>query len=212
MSELNQDLTAKQQRFVEEYLVDLNATQAAIRAGYSEDSARQIASENLSKPYIQDFITAARLKLATKTGATVERVIQEYARLAFLDIRKAFDDEGRLLPIHQIDDDTAAAIAGIETEKLFEGHGEDREQIGTLHKVRLADKVRALDSLGEHLGMFPKKVAVTGPDGGAVKIDTTGVAAAEIGAILAAVAAAKTTGDSSAAEVDQSVEAGTAQA
>lgn len=81
-------LTAKQQRFVEEYLVDLNATQAAIRAGYSTDTARQMASENLSKPYIQSAITEARLAQQERTGITADRVLLEIANVAFADARE----------------------------------------------------------------------------------------------------------------------------
>src|SRR4051812_9638179 len=92
-------LTAKQQRFVEEYLVDLNATQAAIRAGYSEKTAYKIGAENLRKPQIQEAVAQARGKLSKQTQITSERVLQEYARLAFLDIRKAFDANGNLKPV-----------------------------------------------------------------------------------------------------------------
>lgn len=80
-------LTAKQQRFVDEYLVDLNATQAAIRAGYSADTARQMASENLSKPYIQSAITEARLAQQARTGVTADLVLLEIANVAFADAR-----------------------------------------------------------------------------------------------------------------------------
>ena len=76
-------LTAKQQRFVEEYLVDLNATQAAIRAGYSPETARSIGSENLSKPDIADAIAEGRAKLSEKCEVTAERVIRELALIGF---------------------------------------------------------------------------------------------------------------------------------
>ena len=81
-------LTAKQQRFVEEYLVDLNATQAAVRSGYSTDTARQMASENLSKPYIQSAITEARLAQQARTGITADRVLMEIANVALADARE----------------------------------------------------------------------------------------------------------------------------
>jgi phage terminase small subunit len=162
---MSSELTDKQQRFVEEYLIDLNATQAAIRAGYSEESARSIGSENLTKPDIQEAISDARARLTEAAQVTQERIVREYAKLAFLDIRKAFDSEGRLKPIGEMDDDTSAAIAGLEVEELYEGRGEAREHIGRIHKVKLADKKGSLDSLARHLGMFTDKTELTGPNG-----------------------------------------------
>ena len=70
------NLTPKQQRFVEEYLIDLNATQAAIRAGYSEKTAQEIGSENLSKPMVAKAIAEAQEKLSNKAQVTVEMVVQ----------------------------------------------------------------------------------------------------------------------------------------
>lgn len=81
-------LTEKQQRFVEEYLVDLNGTQAAIRAGYSADTARQMASENLSKPYIQAAISEARKAQQERTGITADKVLKEIASIAMADARE----------------------------------------------------------------------------------------------------------------------------
>lgn len=161
-------LTDKQTRFVEEYLIDLNATQAAIRAGYSADTAGAIGYENLQKPYIADAIAEARKKLSEGAGVTQERVVKELARLAFLDIRKAFDDEGRLKPIVDLDDDTAAAIAGleIEVERSRKPQTDEEIQLATrTHKIKLSDKKGALDSLARHLGMFVDKVQHTGKDG-----------------------------------------------
>ncbi|MBN9520201.1 terminase small subunit [bacterium] len=99
---------------------------------------------------------------------TIERVKQEYARLAFLDIRKAFDENGNLKLVHELDDDTAAAIAGLDVEELWEGRGEDRENIGRLRKIKLSDKRGALDSLATHLGMFVERHEHTGKDGGPI--------------------------------------------
>lgn len=151
---MSDTLTPKQQKFVQEYLVDLNATQAAIRAGYSEKTAGAIGHENLMKPEIAAAIAEARKTVAEKLGITAERVLTEYARIAFLDIRRAFDDDGRLKDIHSLDDDTAAAISSIEAEDLYEGRGESREHVGRLHKVKLSDKKAALDSLAKHIGLL----------------------------------------------------------
>jgi phage terminase small subunit len=159
------ELTDKQQRFVEEYLIDLNATQAAIRAGYSEESARSIGSENLTKPDIQSAIAEARAKLTEAAQITQERVLREYAKLAFLDIRKAFDEDGNLKSIHEIDDDTAAAISGIEIDVKSTELDGDALNTSRIHKLKLSDKKAALDSIGRHLGMFTDKTELTGPNG-----------------------------------------------
>lgn len=159
---MTSNLTDKQEMFCREYLIDLNATQAAIRAGYSEKTARSIGQENLTKPDIQDFITALKKKREEKIDISAERVLNELGRLAFLDIRKAFDDEGRLKSVHDIDDDTVAAISGIEVEELWEGRGEDREHIGRLHKIKLSDKIGALEKLGRYHKLFTDKTEHSG--------------------------------------------------
>ena len=149
-------LTPKQERFVQEYLVDLNATQAAIRAGYSERTARAIGQENLTKPDIQTAIQEARAKSAQKLEITRERVLQEYARLAFFDPRKLFEENGKPKDINQLDDDTAAALVGLDLMEEYEGAGEDRQFVGYTKKYKLANKLGALDGLGKHLGMFDR--------------------------------------------------------
>lgn len=148
-------LTPKQQRFCEEFFVDLNATQAAVRSGYSEKTANRIASTNLAKPAIQAEIQRRQAEQAKKLDITAERVLFEYARLAFLDIRKAFDANGNLKPIHELDDDTAAAIAGMEIEsETKESESGEKNTTTRTHKLKFGDKKGALDSLSKHLGIF----------------------------------------------------------
>lgn len=154
-------LTAKQQRFVKEYLVDLNATKACIRAGYSVKSADKIGSQLLGKSGVAAAIAAAQEKLAKKLEITQERVLREYAKLAFSDIRNVvrwgesvmvkMEDDGEvvvrntlaLVSSSDIDDDTAAAV-----EEVSEGK--------TGLKVKMHDKARALDALAKHLGLFER--------------------------------------------------------
>jgi phage terminase small subunit len=88
-------LTAKQQRFIGEYLIDLNATQAAIRAGYSAKTAGQIGDENLKKPEIAEAVAARQAVISQKLEVTQERVVAELAKIGFSDVRRLFDD-GRL--------------------------------------------------------------------------------------------------------------------
>lgn len=145
-------LTPKQERFVAEYLIDLNATQAAIRAGYSEKTAHAIGHENLSKPEIAAAISAASKQVADNTGLSVERVLLEAQRLAFFDIRKLVNADGTPKKLNELDDDTAAAIAGLDVATV----GNDDVGIGQVLKYKIADKNAAIERLFKHLGLFDK--------------------------------------------------------
>ena len=92
-------MTPKQEQFVREYLIDLNAAQAAIRAGYSVNTARAIGAENLTKPDIQDAIAAAQIERARRTEITSDRVLKELGRIGFADIRRLFDDAEAFLEL-----------------------------------------------------------------------------------------------------------------
>lgn len=160
------ELTYKQEMFCNEYLVDFNASRAARASGYSEDTAGAIGHENLKKPEIQARIHQLRADMGKLFNITRERIAQEYARIAFGDIRKIFKEDGSLLLPHEWDDDTAAAIAGIDSDELFEGVGREREQVGVTKKVKLNDKRAALDSLVKLMGYAaPSRTELTGADG-----------------------------------------------
>lgn len=149
-------LTEKQKRFVEEYLIDLNATQAAIRAGYSTDSARQIGTENLSKPSIRAYIDREMAERSRRTGISQDRVIRELARLAFVNANDVIDIDEATLKSGASEDDTAAiASVKVKTIPTKEGEGVERE-------IRLTDKLKALELLGKHLGMFKDKLEIEG--------------------------------------------------
>ena len=147
-------LTAKQAQFIAEYLIDLNATQAAVRAGYSIKTAQRIGSENLLKPVISTALTEAIKARGLRTTVTADRVIQEIARIAFFDPRKLLNPDGSPKPINELDDDTAAALAGLDITEEFEGSGADRVFTGYTKKFKLADKNSALEKLAKHLGMY----------------------------------------------------------
>jgi phage terminase small subunit len=147
--EVKKKLTDKQKRFCEEYLVDLNATQAAIRAGYSEKTAYSIGDENLRKPEIQTYISGLQNITSNKLEVTRERVLNEYAKIAFFDIRKVYNENGGLKAIHELDDDTAAALASLES---YEEKDSDGVVLGMNRKVKAYDKKAALDSICKMLG------------------------------------------------------------
>jgi len=169
-------LTPKQSRFVEEYLVDLNQTQSAIRAGYSEKTAAEQASRLLTKAKVQAAVQELMAKRSGRTQIMADNVVTELAKIGFADIRKAVvwgatpDAPGvegmepnglniypvALVPSSVIDDDTAAAVAEVSLT-----------QAGI--KIKMYDKKSALDSLGKHLGLFTNKLKVTGKNGGAIE-------------------------------------------
>ena len=161
-------LTDKQRRFVDEYLVDLNATQAAIRAGYSKKTAGQIGEQNLKKIEIQTAIQQRQKELSEKTNITQERVLREYAKIAFFDPRRLFQDNGQPKDITTLDDDTAGALAGLDVLEEYEGSGRDREFVGYTKKYKIADKLRALEALGKHLGLFDKGGGDEDNEGGGI--------------------------------------------
>lgn len=151
-------LTPKQKRFVAEYLVDLNATAAAKRAGYSQKTAHSIGQENLTKPEIQSAIQEAQTERQQRTEITQDMVLREAAKLAFFDIRKMFDKNGKPLDITELDDDTAAALVGLDVQDISDNDG---DYVGFVKKYKMADKLRALELLGKHTGAFEKHDAQT---------------------------------------------------
>lgn len=143
-------LNPKQLRFVAEWLKDHNGKQAAIRAGYSERSAEQQASALLSNPKVKAEVEKRMTKLMNNLEITAERVLKERARLAFFDVRKLLDSTGKPKAIHELDDDTAAAIAGLDVANI--GNAEVGE--GEVLKIKLADKNASLTALEKHLGLY----------------------------------------------------------
>ncbi len=171
------NLTAKQKRFVQEYLVDLNATQAAARAGYSPKTAEQQGYQLLQHPSVSAAIANAQEKRAVRTEITQDMVLKELAKIGFADMRKLLKwyghasgidtDEAEetgevkisvanfveLFNSDDLDDDIAAAVAEVSQTKD-----------GAL-KVKLHDKQAALVNIGRHLGMFKDKIEVDASDG-----------------------------------------------
>ncbi|HJC48035.1 MAG TPA: terminase small subunit [Candidatus Lachnoclostridium pullistercoris] len=146
-------MTQKQKRFIEEYLIDLNATQAAIRAGYSPDTAKSIGSENLTKPDIQARIARAMAERSRRTGVNADRVVMELAKIAFVNANDVIDPDTATVRSDALPEDTAA-IQSVKV-KTFGEDGLERE-------IKMADKLKALELLGRHLGMFKDKVELSG--------------------------------------------------
>ncbi|PQP34574.1 terminase small subunit [Desulfobacteraceae bacterium SEEP-SAG9] len=157
---MRKDLTNKQKKFVSEYLIDLNATGAATRAGYSEKTAHVIGHENLKKPKVAAAIQARRQELGRETEINQRWVLERYKRLAEFDVRKLFDENENFVPISQLDDDQAFAIHSVEANVVKVESDDDKTEITFAKKVKASDKKAVLDSLARHLGMFTDKIKI----------------------------------------------------
>lgn len=146
-------LTEKQKRFVDEYLIDLNATQAAIRSGYSPDTANEQGSRLLANVSVQNAVNKKIAERSKRTGISADRVIREIAKIAFVNAGEVVDLDTALL-MDKISEDDMAAIQSVKI-KTFGEDGVERE-------VKLADKLKALELLGKHLGLFKDKFEVDG--------------------------------------------------
>lgn len=142
--------------FAHAYIVNgKNGTQAAVTAGYKPGRAAQKAAQRLSQDVVvQELIAKATKEAAEKSGLSVDRTLQEVARLAYADPRKLYDDKGNLKPVHELDADAAATVASVEVDELFEGRGEDREMVGLTKKIKQWDKRAALDMAMKYHGLY----------------------------------------------------------
>ena len=152
MPRTRRKLSPKQEEFVRQYLIDLNATQAAIRAGYSQKRAMEIGWQLLQKTTVSKAIQAAMDARAKRTEVTADRVIKEYARIGFASIDTFFQwgELGvNIVPSQDIAADDLAAVAEISETKTSLG---DDHTVRTI-KLKMHNKKGALDALAQHLGL-----------------------------------------------------------
>lgn len=160
--------TDKEKLFVYEYLTDKRGKDSAIRAGYSERTAVKIAAELLQKPHIRGWLDERIVEKCEELDITVERVLKEVSKMAFMDPRKFFNADGSLKDITQLDDDSAACLAGLDINTRLDEEGVEHK----LTKVKLTSKKDNLELLGKHLKMWTDKVEVN--EIPLVEIDRTG--------------------------------------
>jgi phage terminase small subunit len=163
-------MTPKQERFVEEYLVDLNATAAAKRAGYSEATAHTTGHENINKPEIAEAIAAEKARRSERTAISADRVLKEYARIGFAslkDFTRVTADGEPGVDLSNLSDDDWAALSEVTSERRATGSADGEAQPDIIKtKIKLADKLSALKALSNHLGMdAPTKLAMTDTEG-----------------------------------------------
>lgn len=147
-------MTDKQKRFVEEYLIDLNATQAAIRAGYSVKTANEQGSQLLAKLSIQEEIAKAMAERSRRTGINQDRVVLELAKIALVNAGNLIDPEDASIK-PDADDNDLACIQSVKVKTMCTDKGTSTER-----EVKLYDKKAALELLGKHLGMWNDKMDV----------------------------------------------------
>lgn len=146
-------LTDKQKRFVEEYLIDLNATQAAIRAGYSPKRASEQGHQLLQKTTVSEAISKAMAERSRRTGISQDRVVNELAKIAFVNMLDVVDEEGRIRSTASEDD--LACIESIKHKESSSINGDSTER-----EIKIASKLKALELLGKHLGIWNDKLDV----------------------------------------------------
>ena len=152
-------LNPRHRKFVAEYLISKNATQAAIRAGYSKKTAYAQGCRLLKNAEIAAAIKAGAEKQLERLDLKADDILRELLRIGMSDVSKAFDPEtGNLLPLHQIPEDTRRAIASVENEELWDYEGEDHVRTGNVRKLKFWNKNQALEALGKHLKLFVDRV------------------------------------------------------
>ncbi|MDL2301317.1 terminase small subunit [Lachnospiraceae bacterium OttesenSCG-928-D06] len=147
-------LNEKQQRFVDEYLIDLNATQAAIRTGYSAKTADVQGSRLLANVKVQQAISVAMAERSKRTGVNQDRVVLELAKIAFVKMTDIVDSNGRIKT--DASDDDLSCIESVKYKSSDTDTGSSVER-----EVKIASKIKSLELLGKHLGMWNDKLDVT---------------------------------------------------
>lgn len=148
-------LSEQRQRFVDEYLIDLNGTQAAIRAGYSVKTAQEQSSRLLSNVMVQQAIAKAMAERSKRTGINQDRVLRELAKIAFVNAVEVIDPKTAKIRDGALPEDTAA-IQSVKVKESFSESGQMTER-----EIRMADKLKALELLGKHLGMYQNNINVS---------------------------------------------------
>ncbi|EOL9004667.1 terminase small subunit [Cronobacter turicensis] len=170
-------LTDKQELFCREYLIDLNATQAAIRAGYSENTARKIGSENLSKPDIAQRIIDLKSERNERVEVNADYVLRRLVEIDQMDAADILDDEGGLLPLSAWPKVWRTSLSGFDLNRLrMAGKNDDEDIETTIQKIKWPDKVKNLELLGKHISVMAFKEQAahehTGKNGGPIEVAT----------------------------------------
>lgn len=148
------EITAKQKRFCQEYVIDSNATQAAIRAGYSKRTARSQGQRLLTNVDIENYISKLQEDIQERNKITIDECVGFLANMARVDIADFYADNGQLKSIHDIPKESRQAIAELSVFEEYQGVGKDRELIGFTKKVKTTDRKGVIVELMKHLGGY----------------------------------------------------------
>jgi len=171
-------LSGKQEEFCKQYLVDLNATRAAIRAGYSERTAYSQGQRLLKKVEVMARIADLQADRQERTQISADHVLTRLAEIDEMDIADILSDDGSFLPIKQWPKVWRTTLSGIDVAELKEGAGDGRELVGLLKKVKWPDKLRNLELLGKHISVSAFSESINHNHKGEIRTITRKIVAA----------------------------------
>ncbi len=155
---MTRKLNDKQRMFVKEYLVDLNATQAALRAGYSEKTAKDIGCQNLAKLNIATAIQKAMEKRSDRTEITADYVLNRLVQIDKMSVRDIMNDDMTLKPLSEWPDVWCSSISAIDVSEVAAGQQDAGAALSFIKKLKWPDALKPLELLGKHLKLFTDKV------------------------------------------------------
>jgi phage terminase small subunit len=162
-------LTDKQEMFCREYLIDLNATQAAIRAGYSEKTSNEQGARLLANVSVQNRISELKAERNDRIDIDANYVLRRLIEIDQMDVIDIMTDDMSIKPVSEWPASWRRYLSGFDLADMFEGRGEDREMVGILKKIKWPDKVKNLELLGKHVTVQAFKDIVknelVGPNG-----------------------------------------------
>ena len=168
---MKNNLNKRQRQFSKEYLIDLNASAAAVRSGYTAEDPSNTAQKLLDNPKIREHIAELTEAACIAAEVNITKVLRETATIAFSDVRKLFDEDGRLIPVHMIGGDIAPAVSSVDvvTRKV----GQSPEDVEYVSKIKFWDKLKAIELLGKYLRLFVDRVEHSGVNGEAIEVSDT---------------------------------------
>jgi len=159
---ITRKLTAKQLRFVAEYIVDQNGKQAAIRAGYSSRTAKEQASRLLENALVRAEVNRHLGAILKRSIVSAEEVLRGLLRIAEFDIRTLYNNNNALKPVSEWPEEAGRVLLGLEVDEIWDGDGSQRKVIGETRKVKFESRTPALIALGRHLKLFLDRIEING--------------------------------------------------
>ncbi|PHM39282.1 terminase [Xenorhabdus mauleonii] len=167
-------MTTKQKMFCREYLVDLNATQAAIRAGYSPRRASELGYQLMQKPYVVALIDELKAERNRQLGIDANYVLMRLVEIDQMDVADILKEDLSIKPLSQWPESWRRYLSGFNLTEMFEGRGDERDMVGILKKIKWPDKVKNLELLGKHVSVqaFRENVKAehSGAEGGPIEV------------------------------------------